>query len=715
MLIISNLQHNILSMRINALMSIITLTGLTAIQLDAQTAYPKTVKTDVKDVYHGIEVSDPYRWLENDTSRETGAWVKAQNEVTQKFLSQIPYRDKIKNRISELLNYPRYSAPTKVGKYYIYSKNSGLQNQSVIYKQIGLDGTSEVLIDPNAMSAEGTTSVSIVGYSKDKKLMCYNISKAGSDWSEMHVMDIESGKDLKDIINFVKFSGAAWVGNGFYYSRYPEPAKGEVLSGQNRFHSVYFHKIGDEQSKDNLVFKDNEHPLRYHSVYTSEDERFLFLSVGQGTDGNETWFRDLKAGDKEFKPLLAGFEASSYVVDNDGDQLLVMTNVDAPNYRLVSINPDSPAKSAWKDIIPEGKNLLKSISAAGHKLIAEYLVDVATVVIQYDYSGKKEREIKLPGIGSAGGFGGERADKEVFYTYTSFNYPPTDFRYDLNTGVSTVFRKSEIKFDPTLYEVQQEFATSKDGTKVPMFIVYKKGIEKNGNNPTLLYAYGGFNISLEPGFSASRIAFLELGGVFAIANLRGGGEYGETWHRAGMLEKKQNVFDDYIACAEYLQAVKYTSKEKLAIQGGSNGGLLVGAVMTQRPDLFRVCIPQVGVLDMLRFQKFTVGWGWVDEYGSSDDAKMFPILKGYSPLHNITSQAYPATMVMTADHDDRVVPAHSFKFISTLQEHQTGKDPVLIRVETNAGHGAGTSLNKSVEQTADIYSFIFYMTNTPIK
>jgi prolyl oligopeptidase len=696
-------------------MSINTLAGLSAQQLDAQVAYPLTKKTDVKDNYHGVEVSDPYRWLENDTSSETGAWVKAQNEVTQKFLSQIPYRDKIQKRISELLNYPRYSAPSKVGKFYIYSKNDGLQNQSVIYKQIGLNGASEVLIDPNAMSTDGTVSVSIVGFSKDKKYMCYNISRAGSDWSEMHIVDIETGKDLKDVINFVKFSGAAWVGNGFFYSRYPEPAKGEVLSGQNRFHTVYFHKLGDEQSNDELIFRDNEHPLRYHSVYTSEDERFVYLSVGEGTDGNETWFRDLKAGDKQFKPLLTGFDASSWVVDNDGGQLLVMTNVDAPNYRMVSINPTSPEKANWKNIIPEGKNLLKGVSAAGHTLIAEYLVDVASVVVQYDYSGKKIRDISLPGIGSAGGFGGERDDKEVFYTYTSFNYPPTDFRYDLVTGVSTVFRKSEIKFDPSVYEVKQEFATSKDGTKVPMFIVHKKGIPMDGSNPTLLYAYGGFNISLEPSFSASRIAFLELGGVFAIANLRGGGEYGETWHRAGMMEKKQNVFDDFIACAEYLQAKKYTSKQKLAIQGGSNGGLLIGAVMTQRPDLFRVCIPQVGVLDMLRFQKFTVGWGWVDEYGSSDDAKMFPVLNGYSPLHNIKDQAYPATMVMTADHDDRVVPAHSFKFIATLQEHQKGTDPVLIRIETNAGHGAGTSLNKSVEQIADIYSFIFYMTNTPIK
>lgn len=683
--------------------------------LQAQLQYPKTRTDNVSDNYHGTVVKDPYRWLENDTSAETAAWVKAQNEVTRSFLNKIPYRDKIRDRINDILNYPKYSAPAKVGDYYIFSKNDGLQNQSVIYKQKGLDAQPEVLLDPNAMSKDGTVSVGISGISNDHKYLAYNVSKAGSDWSVMHVMEIASGKTLSDELNFVKFSGAAWIGNGFYYSRYPEPEKGTELSAQNKFHSVYFHELGQPQSSDRLMFIDKNNPLRYHYCYATEDESFLLLSVSQGTDGNETWYRNLKKGETSFKVLLSGFESSSSVINSDGNRLLVLTNVDAPNYRLASIDPENPKKENWKDIIPEGKNLLKSVSTAGGKLFAEYLIDVNTKVYRYAMNGAPEGEIKLPALGSAGGFGGEKDDKEVFYTFTSFTYPPTIYRYDIASGKSTVFRKAEVKFNPDDYEVKQEFATSKDGTSVPMFIFYKKGLQKNGNNPTLLYAYGGFNISLEPSFSPSRISFLDNGGVFAIANLRGGGEYGETWHRAGMKEKKQNVFDDFIACAEYLQNEKYTTNKKLAVMGGSNGGLLIGAVMTQRPELFAVCIPQVGVMDMLRFQKFTVGWGWVDEYGSSDDAEMFPVLYKYSPLHNIKDANYPATMVMTADHDDRVVPAHSFKFISTLQQHQKGQEPVLIRIETNAGHGAGTSLSKSVEQIADIYAFILYNTNSDFK
>lgn len=683
--------------------------------LISQVQYPVTKKVNVSDDYHGTKVEDPYRWLENDTSAETAAWVKAQNNVTNAFLNSIPYRNKIRDRITELLNYPRFSAPSKVGDYYIFSKNDGLQNQSVIYKQKIVGGEPQVLLDPNKMSEDGTVSVSISGYSHDNKYMVYAVSKAGSDWSEMYVKEISTGDDLKDVLKFVKFSGAAWVGDGFYYSRYPEPDKGTELSGQNKFHSVYFHKIGNDQAKDRLIYTDKANPLRYHYAYSTEDEHFLLLSISEGTDGNETWYRNLKKGEESFKPLVYGFDNSSYVIANDGSSLFLLTNVDAPNYRLVRVDPENPKVENWVDIIPESTNLLKSVTAAGKKLFAEYLSDVNTKVYQYSYSGEMESEIKLPGLGSAGGFGGEEDAKEVFYSFSSFNYPPSIFKYDISTGKSTEFRKSKVKFDPLEYEVKQEFATSKDGTQIPMFIIHKKGIVMDGNNTTLLYAYGGFNVSLEPYFSASRIPFLELGGVYAVANLRGGGEYGETWHKAGMFEKKQNVFDDFIACAEYLQAKKYTSKEKLAIQGGSNGGLLVGAVMTQRPDLFQVCMPQVGVMDMLRFQKFTVGWGWVDEYGSSDDPEMFPHLYKYSPLHNIKEVKYPATMVMTADHDDRVVPAHSFKFIATLQEKQKGEQPVLIRIESQAGHGAGTSLNKSVEQLADVYAFIFKMTNAKIE
>jgi len=678
--------------------------------------YPDVKKGTTSDNYYGVSVSDPYRWLENDTSSETKAWVKAQNAVTFDYLNKIPYRDKFRDRLKELLNYPRYSSPGRIGEYYFFSKNDGLQNQSVYYKQKGLNGVPEVFMDPNKMSENGTVSINYAGSSNDDKYVAYTVSKAGSDWSEMKIREVATGKELPDVIRYVKFSGAAWIGDGFYYSRYPEPSKGMELSGQNQFHSVWFHKLGDPQANDVLIYEDKKHALRYHSVGATEDERFLILSISEGTDGNELWYRDLKSTDKTFKPLVSGFDYSSNVVDNEGDKLLVQTNFGAPNYRLVLIDPATIAPSGWKEIIPEKPELLQGLSAAGGKLFATYLKDVTSRVYQLNRSGAVEQEISLPSVGSASGFGGKKEDKELFYTFTSFNYPPTIFKYTVATGKSEEFRKTEMKFNPDDFEVKQVFVPSKDGSvKIPIFIVHKKGLKLDGLRPTLLYAYGGFNINLEPGFSAARIALLENDGVYVQANLRGGGEYGEKWHKAGMFDKKQNVFDDFISCAEWLQSNGYTSKEKLAIQGGSNGGLLVGAVMTQRPDLFKVAIPQVGVLDMLRFQKFTVGWGWVDEYGSSDKENEFPYLYKYSPLHNIKKAAYPATMVTTADHDDRVVPAHSFKFISELQQNQTGTNPVLIRIETDAGHGAGTALSKSIEATADIYSFIFFSTNSPVK
>jgi prolyl oligopeptidase len=678
--------------------------------------YPDTRREKVEDNYHGTLVADPYRWLENDTTRETADWVAAQNKVTFDFLKTIPYRDKIRNRISELLNYPRYSSPFRIGEYYFFSKNDGLQNQSVNYKQKGLNGTPEVFLDPNKLSQSGTVSVGFAGFSNDDRIVAYNQSVAGSDWSELHFREVASGKKLSDVIRFVKFSGAAFRGNGFYYSRYPEPAKGEELSGQNRFHSVWFHRLGMDQSEDELIYEDREHPLRYHSVELGREERFLILSVSEGTDGNELRVMDLKKGQKNFSVLIPGFDHSSGVIDQEGDRLLVYTNVDAPNYRLVSIDPANPGKENWKEIIPQKKELLKAVTFAGEKLFAQYLKDVCTRVHQYSRQGLYEKEIILPAVGSASGFSGERSDQEVFYTFTSFNYPQTIFRYNLASGKSEEFRKAELKFDPAAYEVKQVFVPSKDGkVKIPMFIVHKKGLKPDGLRPTLLYAYGGFNISLEPVFSPPRIAFMENDGVYVQANLRGGGEYGEDWHKAGMFGNKQNVFDDFISCAEWLQKNKYTSREKLAIMGGSNGGLLVGACMTQRPDLFKVAIPQVGVLDMLRFHKFTVGWGWVDEYGVSEKKEDFGWLYKYSPLHNIREKAYPATLVMTADHDDRVVPAHSFKFISELQARHKGSDPVLIRVETQAGHGAGVALSKTIESVSDIYSFIFWNTRSQVK
>ncbi len=678
--------------------------------------YPTSKKVDVTDEYHGTKVSDPYRWLENDTTAETGAWVKAQNKVTFDYLDQIPYRNKFRDRITELLNYPRYSAPFKIGNTYFYTKNDGLQNQSVYYKMQGENGTPEVFLDPNKMSEKGTVSIGLAGASNDDKYVAYNISSAGSDWSELRIKEVATGKELPDVIKFVKFSGAAFRGDGFYYSRYPEPGKGTELSGQNQFHAVWYHKLGTPQSDDKLIYEDREHALRYHSAEIGKEERFLILSVSEGTDGNELRVMDLKKGETAFKPLISGFDNSSGYIDQEGDRVLVYTNINAPNYRLVSIDPSNPDQKNWIEIIPEKPELLKGVSVAGNKLIAQYLKDVTTRVYQFGRDGKLDREIELPSVGSASGFSGEKTYTDVYYTFTSFNYPPTVFKYNIASGKSELFRKSELKFDPSQYEVKQVFVPSKDGkVKVPIFIVHRKGLKLDGQRPTLLYAYGGFNINLEPGFSPSRIAFMENDGVYVQANLRGGGEYGEEWHKAGMFDSKQNVFDDFIACAEWLQSNGYTSKDKLAIQGGSNGGLLVGACMTQRPDLFKVAIPQVGVMDMLRFQKFTVGWGWVDEYGTSDKKEDFQWLYKYSPLHNIKPVAYPATMVTTADHDDRVVPAHSFKYIAELQAKHTGSNPVLIRIETDAGHGAGIALNKSIQATADIYSFILFNTNSPVK
>jgi prolyl oligopeptidase len=676
---------------------------------DMSLTYPITAKVDTVDVYHGVEVPDPFRWLEDDNSPETATWVKAQNEVTLGYLSRIPYRDTIRERLTELFNYPRISAPMKVGEYYFFYKNDGLQNQDVIYYQQGRDGEPMVFIDPNALSDAGTVAISLLGASKDNKYMAYSKSVAGSDWTEIYIRDIATNTDLPDRLEWVKFSGAAWHKDGFYYSRYPAPAKGKELSGDNKDHSVYYHKLGTGQAADKLFYRNEENPNLYHWCTITEDEAFLVMYAAQGTDGYETFIKDLGKNSPLTK-MCSGFKNKTSVVDHHNGKLLAITDVGAPNYRLVAIDPKQFNPAQWRDVIAETQNRLEEVSTGGGYLFASYLQDATTKVIRFNKDGSGASEIAFPGPGSAGGFSGKREDKTLFYTYTSFTYPSSVFEYDVATGESKLFLKPELKFNPEAYESKQVFYTSKDGTRVPMFIVHKKGIALDGNNPTLLYAYGGFNISLTPYFSTSNICWLENGGVYAVANLRGGGEYGESWHEQGMKLKKQNVFDDFIAAAEYLIAEKYTSPKRLAIRGGSNGGLLVGAVMTQRPELFAVALPAVGVLDMLRFHKFTVGKGWIPEYGCADSSRVeFDALFAYSPLHNLRDGVrYPSTLITTGDHDDRVVPAHSFKFAARLQEAHKGSNPVLIRIEVDAGHGAGKPISKTIDEAADIWAFTFW-------
>jgi prolyl oligopeptidase len=678
--------------------------------------YPSTKKVDVSDNYFGKVVSDPYRWLENDTAKNVGQWVSEQNSTTFGFLEKIPFRSKIKSRLEEIYNYARVFSPLKVGNYYLYYKNDGLQNQAVIYVKKGIDGKEEVFIDPNKLSENGTVAMTLTGFSKNRKYIGYVISASGSDWGEIHLKEVATGKDLSDVIKYVKFSGTSWWGDGFFYSRFPEPAKDEELTGLNKFQSVYYHKLGDPQEKDILIFEDKQHPLRYHNVYLTEDEKNLFLIVAEGTDGYELHYKpvDLKKGG--FIPLFTGFDHKSSVIDFEKGLFYVQTDIDAPNYRLVAIDPAKSGKGNWKEIIPESKDLLEAVSPIGGKLFATYIKDVSSRLYQYDYSGKLEHEITFPVPGSVSLSYGMKEEPEFGYSFTSFTYPTTIYIYNVKTGEQKIFFQPTLKFDPSVFEAKQVFYSGEDGVRIPMFIICKKGLELNGNNPALLYGYGGFNSGITPYFSVSIIPLLENGAVYAVANIRGGNEYGETWHKAGWLLNKQNVFDDFIAAAEYLIKEKYTSPAKLGINGGSNGGLLVGACMTQRPDLFKVAIPEVGVMDMLRYQKFTVGFGWVPEYGSSDDSVNFNNLYKYSPLHNIKSGVqYPSTLVLTSDHDDRVVPAHSFKFAATLQEKQAGKNPVLIRIESQAGHGAGKPLSKSIEATSDKWAFFLFNTQSPVK
>jgi prolyl oligopeptidase len=675
---------------------------------DIEVTYPETKKVDQIDDYFGTLVADPYRWLEDDNAEDVKQWVEAQNAVTFGYLEQIPFREKIRSRLTEIYNYPRYSSPFRVGEYYLFTKNDGLQNQSVYYIQKGLDGTPEVFLDPNALSPDGTVRMGISGISGDDRYVALSRGEAGSDWTEIRVMEVATKRELPDQIKWVKFSGAAWQGDGFYYSGYDAPVPGEELSAKNENMKVFYHKLGDPQEKDTVVYEDPAHPLRTVNAGLTEDEKYLFLILSEGTSGNEFWLKDLTRKGAAFQTIAPGFENDTYPIDVLDGQVLAMTNVDAPNYRVVSIDPARPAKENWKDVIPEKPEVLNGAGATAGYLFCNYLKDANTKIFQHTLDGALVREIELPALGSAGGFGGKRDEKVLFYSFTSFTYPSAIYKFDPETGSSEVFRTSEVQFDPAAYETRQVFYPSKDGTKVPMFVVHKKGLEMNGKNPTYLYAYGGFNISLTPSFSPANIILLENGGIYAMANLRGGGEYGEAWHKAGMLENKQNVFDDFIAAAEYLIGEKYTSKPYLAISGASNGGLLVGAAMTQRPDLYGVAFPAVGVMDMLRYHKFTIGWAWAVEYGSSDKEEDFKYLYAYSPLHNFRAgTCYPATLVTTADHDDRVVPAHSFKFAATLQETHACRNPVLIRIETRSGHGS-SNITKAIDGLTDMWSFMFF-------
>jgi prolyl oligopeptidase len=675
--------------------------------------YPVTDTVAHVDTYHGVQIADPYRWLEDDNSDRTKAWVAAQNAVTFGYLKTIPFRDALRARLDVLQDYPKYTAPSRRGTRYFFTKNAGLQEQSVLYTQLGLQGTPEVLLDPNTFAKDGTSRLTAFSPSRDGKYAVYGVSRSGSDWQDYLVIDLATKKTLADKVEWVKVSGVAWRGSGFFYSRYPAPLPGQALSGRNEDHRVYFHTIGTPQSADTLVYEDAKNPQRFHGVRTTDDERFAILTVsdrGKGKKGNAVFVRDFSKNETTFKPLVGEIGDDSFgVVDNVGGMLLVETNHKAPNGRVVLIDPDNAAEANWKTVIAERAEPLQNASTAGGKLFLTYLKDASTRAYVHALDGTFEHEIALPGIGSASGFGGEHDDTAVFYTYSSYETPASIYRYDIATKKSTVFRAPEIKgYDPSRFETRQVFYTSKDGTKVPMFVVHRKGLALDGSNPTVLYAYGGFNISQTPSFSPSRIALLEQGVVYAVANLRGGGEYGERWHEAGTKLKKQNVFDDFIAAAEWLIANKYTSADRLAAQGGSNGGLLVGAVINQRPDLFRVAFPQVGVMDMLRFHTFTIGWNWIADYGSSDNAAEFKALRAYSPLHNIKAGArYPSTLITTADHDDRVVPAHSFKYAATLQALASPERPALIRIETASGHGA-SNVSKMLDTNADLYAFLFH-------
>jgi prolyl oligopeptidase len=674
--------------------------------------YPETKRVDHVDTYHGTTVPDPYRWLEDDVrkSKEVADWVEAQNKVTQEYLKALPDRDRINKRLTELWNYEKYSSPSKVAGKYYFSKNDGLQNQSVLYVMDKLDGEPRVLIDPNTWSKDGTIALSGTSFSEDGKYLAYGVAEAGSDWNTWKVMDLDTAKPLDDTLKWVKFSGTSWTrdGKGFFYSRYDEPKTGQTFQSVNLNQKVYYHRVGTPQSDDVLVYKRPDQPEWGFQAGVSEDGRYLVLATWKGTDDKyRVTYKDLTEPFGIPIDLIDNFEQEYSFLGNDGTLFYFKTDLEAPRRRIIAIDIKKPAKENWKEIVPQTKETLEGVNILGNMFVCSYLQDAKTQVKLYTLDGKLVREVQFPGIGTAAGFGGRQTDTETFYSFSSFATPTTIYRYNVITGESTSFRTSKVKFNPADYEVKQVFFESKDGTRIPMFLAHKKGLQLNGSNPVLLYGYGGFSISLTPTFSISRLAWMEMGGVFAMPNLRGGGEYGEEWHQGGIKLKKQNVFDDFIAAAEWLIKNKYTRPEKLAIQGGSNGGLLVGACMTQRPELFGACLPAVGVMDMLRFHKFTAGRFWVDDYGSADNPEEFKALFAYSPYHNLKKGTkYPPTMVTTADTDDRVVPGHSFKFAARLQEYHAGEAPVIVRIETKAGHGAGKPTAKIIEELADQWAFL---------
>jgi prolyl oligopeptidase len=678
-------------------------------------SYPAARRGEQVDDYHGTKVADPYRWLEDLDSAETRAWVEAENKLTFDYLKQIPERAAIKDRLTKLWNYERYDIPSKEGGRYFYKKNNGLQNQSVLYTVTTLEGEPRVLLDPNKLSSDGTVALTGGAITNDGKLMAYSLAASGSDWNELHVRDVETGQDLPDVIKWVKFSDASWTsdGKGFFYSRYGEQAEGSKLAAVNEYHKLYYHRLGTPQAEDVLVYSSADEKMKgwIYNGYVTEDGRYLIVMVFPGSSSEtRVYYKDLQQKDAPLVKLLDDAGVEQVFIGNDGPIFWFQTDRDAPHKKIIAIDTRTPEPKNWKVLVPEAKETLVGTSVVGDMFIASYLKDAHAQVKLYDTKGKFVREVELPGLGTVEGFGGKRKDKETFYSFTGYTMPKTIYRYDIRTGKSTIFRQPKVDFDPNNYESKQVFFTSKDGTRVPMFITHKKGLKLDGQNPTYLYGYGGFDISMTPAFAPSNLVWMEMGGVYAVANLRGGGEYGKEWHESGMKLKKQNVFDDFIAAAEWLIANKYTSTPKLAIGGGSNGGLLVGAVLVQRPDLFGAALPAVGVMDMLRFNKFTIGAAWTSDYGSPENPEEFRAIYAYSPLHNLKPGThYPATLITTADHDDRVWPGHSFKFAATMQAAQAGPEPVLIRIETKAGHGAGKPTTKQIEEVSDKWGFLVHV------